>query len=212
MEANLTSIIKHSNHPCSSYLTKLVGTYPAGISAHDAIMKYKGLGEDAAQRIRRDVNHTNLASAGRYVVAFLKQSAGAAEALKDAKKDVAEDAPALISKCLEIVPGKAGEYLLTPLVAESICWTCKEFAGKIKEVLGRLKGVAKGFEVGGENDWKVKIENPGDLSGVLAAASTSLAKVEGNVLGERIKEMEEAIADSLWGLGLEDCVFHSIQL
>lgn len=110
--------------------------------------------------MKRDGTHTNLVSVARHVVAFFKQCQVATGSLEDSKDQVSEETPGFVGKCLDIEPGKAFGWLETEVLSGSMFFSCKEWAGKIKEVLGRLKGVSKGLEVGGENDWKKAITKP----------------------------------------------------
>lgn len=192
MESCLMKAVKFSKHPLSAFLTKLLPTYTMGASARDAIAKYKELGDDIGQRVKRDGTNTNLASVARHVVAFFKQCQLATRISEESKEALSEETPDLVRKCLDIQPGKAFSWLQTDVLADSVMYSCKEWAGKIKEVLGRIKGVSKGHEVGGEKDWKKDITDHESLEEVLKVAGGTLAKVEGNVLGERIGEMDHA--------------------
>ena len=197
MEASLSLITKHSKHLFTPFLEKFLPCYSAGMAARDAIMKYKEMGSDTAQRLKRDSSNSTLASVCRHLVSFMKQIQIAAEALHEAKESPGDNTPQLVLKCLDLKPGAAFENLDASFVVGALSSQCKDWAGKIKETLGRLKGVSKGCEVGGENNWKQGITEEGDLDHVLSIAKGTLAKVEGNILGDRIKELEEAIC--FWG-------------
>lgn len=199
----VNSVLTKCKPQMSNFIKSFMQTLHTSVAARESITTFNLLGSTVDVRCRKDAGHLNLAQACRAMLSCQKAVDAAKLSLASfATSKGYEESYAMWTK-LDL--GHALQFIDFNALIQPIGHLCTGHASTVARAIQDLKEVSQGFENGGENDWKSKIEEEkkSELKHVLEIGGTTIGNMNGKLLGEKIKAAEEAFG--IWGSVAEHC-------